>query len=71
MIEERKEEWNGLSEVQTLQSDERFTSKIKWYTKPLIFGGSPSDEANMSWVSHEDHSKLVKYWNDQYIEISK
>ncbi len=71
MIEERKEKWSGLSGIQSLQADERFTGKIKWYIKPLIFGGSPNDEENLSWVSHDDHSKLVKYWNDQYTELSK
>lgn len=70
VIEERKEEWNGLSEIQSLEADERLTGKIKWYIKPLIFGGSPTDEENLNWVSHDDHSNLVRYWNDQYTELS-
>lgn len=46
-------------------TDERFSGKIKWYVKPLIFGGDPSHE-NQMWVTHDQHSQLVRYWNDMY-----
>ncbi|KXI29138.1 hypothetical protein [Paraglaciecola hydrolytica] len=50
----------------SLESDERFTGKVKWYLKPLIFGGNPQDEENLTWVSHEQHAELVVWWNNQY-----
>ncbi len=50
----------------TLEADERFTGKIKWHIKPIVFGGDPADPANETWVTHEQHAELVRWWNDQY-----
>ena len=47
----------------SLTSDDRFQNKIKWYVKPVVFGSDPQSQANISWVSHEEHAQLVKYWN--------
>jgi hypothetical protein len=52
-----------------LKSDDRFTGKIKWYIKPILFGGSPRLGENVTWVSHEEHAPLVKWWNDQYHQL--
>jgi hypothetical protein len=49
-----------------LVSDLRFVDRVKWYIKPILFGGDPSATDNISWVSHHEHSKLVVWWNDQY-----
>ena len=48
------------------EPDERFRGKIKWYTKPVVFGGDPNFGDNMTWVSHEEHAQLVRWWNDLY-----
>ncbi len=48
-----------------LQPDERFTGKIKWYVKPIVFGGSPDLGENMVWVTHEQHAQLVRWWNEK------
>ena len=37
--------------------------KIKWYVKPLIFGGDPSLGENLIWVTLEEHAELVRWWN--------
>jgi len=50
----------------TLQSDGRFTGKVKWYVKPIAFGGDAGVGENLVWVSHEEHAQLVKWWNDKY-----
>ena len=50
----------------TLRPDQRFQGKIKWYVKPVVFGGDPQSEANTIWVSHDEHGQLVKYWNGLY-----
>jgi hypothetical protein len=50
----------------TLQPDDRFLGKIKWYLKPLVLGGDANPGENLSWVSHEQHAQLVKWWNDRY-----
>ena len=50
----------------SLESDSRFDGKIKWYVKPLAFGGDAADEANLAWITHEKHAELVRWWNEQY-----
>ncbi len=52
-----------------LEKDERFVGIIKWHIQPIIFGGSPSSEENITWVPIDGHQKLVKWWNDKYIEV--
>jgi hypothetical protein len=53
----------GLS----LRPDPRFSGRpIKWYVKPIVFGGDPSVGENVIWVSHEEHAQPVRWWNDQY-----
>jgi hypothetical protein len=49
-----------------LRTDERFLGKIKWYVKPIVFGGDPSHGENLIWVNHEQHAQLVRYWNNAY-----
>ena len=49
-----------------LEADPRFTGQIKWYVKPLIFGGDPRVDSNLIWVSHAQHAQLVLYWNQLY-----
>lgn len=50
----------------SLEPDEQFTGKIKWYVKPLACGGDPTDQTNVAWVTHEQHAELVVWWNEQY-----
>jgi hypothetical protein len=49
-----------------LRRDERYEAKIKWYAKPIVFGGAPDMAENLVWVSHEEHGKLVEWWNEKY-----
>ncbi|WP_240351975.1 hypothetical protein [Pseudomonas simiae] len=49
-----------------LEPDERFAGRIKWYTKPLVFGGDAADKTNFAWITHEQHVELVTWWNEQY-----
>nr|CAP47819.1 putative integron gene cassette protein [uncultured bacterium] len=50
----------------TLDSDA--TGRIKWYIKPVVFGGDPGIGDNLTWVSHEQHAELVIWWNLKYRE---
>jgi hypothetical protein len=52
--------------MEVLLPDVRFTGRIKWYTKPIVFGGDPGPGENLSWVDHELHARLVQYWNREY-----
>ena len=49
-----------------LQSDGRFAGKVKWYLKPIVFGGDAGVGENLVWVSHDEHAQLVNWWNDMY-----
>lgn len=46
----------SLPESPALEPDARFAGKIKWYLKPLVFGGSAQDNANLAWVTQEQHA---------------
>ena len=49
-----------------LVPDARFAGRIKWYTKPIAFGGDPNPGENLTWVGLRDHTQLVRWWNAQY-----
>jgi hypothetical protein len=51
--------------------DPRFVDKIKWYIKPIIFGGDPSANENMAWLSLDQHVEAVKYWNRLYRDVKQ
>ena len=50
----------------SLSPDPRFGGKIKWYVKPLCFGGAVDDEQNLTWLRLDEHAQLVAWWNEQY-----
>jgi hypothetical protein len=56
----------SLPDSCSLEPDGRFIGKIKWYVKPLVFGGNPEDKDNLAWVTPEQHVELVVWWNDKY-----
>ena len=51
-----------------LRADPQVAGKIKWRTKPIVFGGHPRDESNTSWITPEEHVEAVKYWNQMYMQ---
>ncbi|MFC5860942.1 hypothetical protein ACFPT7_01400 [Acidicapsa dinghuensis] len=53
-----------------LEPDERFQRKIKWWVKPIAFGGKADDSSNETWLSYEQHPELVKWWNQLYRSIN-
>ena len=52
-----------------LQPDPRFTDRIKWYIQPIVFGGDPSSQQNMTWLTLDQHTEIVKWWNNRYREL--
>jgi hypothetical protein len=59
------------SDTLRLESSPDLAGKIKWYIKPLVFGGDPESEGNMTWVDMESHQKLVRWWNQKYLELKQ
>jgi len=57
--------------VDAVLPDERFTNKIKWYIKPIVFGGHPSDPSNMTWLTLDQHVEAVRFWNKVYRDHNK
>jgi hypothetical protein len=60
--------WTLPPDSAMLEPDSRFAGKIKWYTKPIAFGGDPSDPNNTSLISHQQHRQLVSWWNLKFRE---
>ena len=54
-----------------LNADPRFSGKIRWYVKPLVFGGDPHPGENVIWIGQEQHAQLVRWWNAQYRSLKK
>jgi|GEM_PF-819651 len=55
----------SLPENYTLETDERYSEKVRWYLKPEIVGGNPRDGKNLVWVSLDLHADLISWWNDK------
>jgi len=49
-----------------LVQDSRFVGKINRYTKPIVFGGDPNLGENRTWITHERHAELARFWNKKY-----
>lgn len=54
----------------SLVADSRFKGKNKWYLTPIVFGGDPNPGSNLTWVDHDKHAPLVRWWNAKYRELS-
>jgi hypothetical protein len=66
---QQRKEWPHSVDVAALRPDVRFQGRIKWYLKPIVLGGDPNPGENMTWISHGDHVRAVKYWNDMYSHV--
>lgn len=52
-------------------SDTRFTNLVKWYVKPIVFGGDPELGENVVWITLDQHAELVRWWNTKYFEMKR
>ncbi|CAN5430606.1 hypothetical protein BH09VER1_BH09VER1_30570 [soil metagenome] len=55
-------------EKDALEWDGRLAEKIKWYVKPLVFGGDAEAKDNLAWVTLEQHVEVVRWWAGFYRE---
>ncbi|MBL0216689.1 MAG: hypothetical protein IPQ07_22755 [Myxococcales bacterium] len=58
-----------IADGPTLEPDEKVHGRIKWYVTPLVFGGAPDLDDNVSWIPLDQHTKLVVWWNQKYLEL--
>lgn len=59
----------SIPEGTQLRPDEKLRGKIKWYVKPVVFGGDPGLGENVIWVTHEVHAQAVRWWNEMYRSV--
>lgn len=52
-----------------LTEDSRIKNLIKWYIKPIVFGGNPEAQDNVEFIDIEKHCQYVNFWNKKYFEI--
>ena len=52
-----------------IHRDDRLAGKIKWYIQPIVFGGSPLDKKNETWITLDQHVEAVKWWNAKYCQV--
>lgn len=60
-----------LPSSEQLGFDARFAGKIKWYVKPIIFGGDAVAADNIHWANHQEHVEFVVWWNSVYRSHSR
>lgn len=60
-----------IDDQPVLETDERVRGRIKWYITPLVFGGDPKLGDNVTWVTVEQHTRLVVWWNDKYRKLRR
>jgi len=56
-------------DLASIDSGPPWDGKIRWFVTPWVFGGSPTDEQNIAWVTLDQHVDLVRWWNSKYEEI--
>ena len=71
MIPAKLRRHERIHDLNLLVPDRRYSGKIKWYVKPIVFGGAPDSEENTTWVDIETHQKAVRYWNRIFHQESK
>lgn len=59
----------AIRDAIALVPDERLKARIKWYVTPLVFGGDPNLGDNVTWITLDEHPKLVAWWNQKYREL--
>lgn len=53
-----------------LVPDIRFIGKVRWFIKPIKFGGDPTDSKNTTWVTLAQHADYVRWWNALYRDLT-
>ena len=51
-----------------LASGDRFSGKIKWLVQPIRFGGDPTAQENLTWLTLNEHAAAVRWWTRFYYD---
>jgi hypothetical protein len=71
LVQKYLEKQEQAKENREIEADARFAGRIKWYIKPVIFGGDPNSEENMTWIDLKTHQEYVKWWNNLYQDVNR
>ncbi|MEM6821526.1 MAG: hypothetical protein AAF558_06265 [Verrucomicrobiota bacterium] len=69
LVPEYLESYEFKIDLANFEDDPKVRGKIKWYVKPLIFGGDPEEDENTTWIDLDSHVDAVKYWNNMYKDL--
>jgi hypothetical protein len=64
-------EQSAVPAADLLKPDARLSGKVRWFVKPIVFGGDPKDDSNTTWVTLAQHAQMVRWWNGQYQAIKQ
>ena len=53
---------------EALPAYEHYNREIHFVT-PIVFGGSPADDANIAMVDRVAHAQICRYWNGVYSRL--
>jgi hypothetical protein len=53
------------------RQDKDLLGKEIWEITPIILGGSPTDTANKTVLTREQHIQAVRYWNKIIADLRK
>jgi len=53
------------------EPDAKLTGRIKWYITPIVFGGDPKLGDTVTWITLEQHTQLVTWWNKKYHDVKE
>ena len=54
-----------------LAPDPKCAGKIRWHVTPIVLGGDPKAEDNVTWLALADHQAAVKFWNEKYQQLRR
>lgn len=60
-----------MTKIRPKEKYNQYKGKEIFEIQPIIFGGSPTDPANKTVLSREDHIKAVNYWNKVIRDLKK
>lgn len=60
-----------MAKIRPKEKYNQYKGKEIFEIKPVILGGSPTDPANKTLLSREDHIKAVNYWNKVIRDLRK
>ena len=68
---ERLSPFSFSAETLRLQTDGAHEGKMRWFVKPICFGGDSLAPDNVRWLSLDEHVQIVKWWNQLYYDQFK